>query len=386
MKILIVSHEYPPVGGGGANACYFLSREYAAQGHEVTVLTAQFHGNPQDEMINGVHIHRVDVKRKKQEKSNLLEMGFFLMKAWKKAEKLQEQYQFDISQIFFGIPSGPVGLHLKRKYQLPYIVRFGGGDIPGAQKRYALLYKVLNPFLRNIWKNASGLVANSEGLQLRAERFEDKYPIACIANGVDTEFFHPAESKNMQDVEAPEMEIKSKDITVLFVSRLIEGKGLQDIIPHLQKISEASGRKVLLQIVGDGPYRENLEALTRETHMEQYVTFEGRKNKQELLSYYGSADFFILPSRSEGMPNVVLEAMAMGLPIIMTPCEGSKELIHENGYIAPIDQFIERMITMCKDKQLRNQFGRRSMELIQSEFTWSDKAKQYISLMENCVE
>ena len=84
--------------------------------------------------------------------------------------------------------------------------------------------------------------------------------------------------------------------------------------------------------------------MTDETKVRNLVRFEGRKNKDQVLRYYQAADLFLLPSLSEGMPNVVLEAMASGLPIVITPCEGSKELVTDNGVIAPLDNFADALI------------------------------------------
>ena len=89
MKILIVSHEYPPIGGGGANACFFLSREFARTGHQVTIVTAQYENLPIKETTSdGVLIHRVRCRRKNKEKSNFYEMFTYLVNAWKLTDKL----------------------------------------------------------------------------------------------------------------------------------------------------------------------------------------------------------------------------------------------------------------------------------------------------------
>lgn len=144
MKILILSHEFPPIGGGGANACFFLTREFAQKGHQVTILTAQFADLPHSEITKeGARIMRVPCRRMNKEKSSFLEMFSYLIRAWKQAEQLVKKEKYDICLTFFGIPSGPLALHLKRKYKLPYVVRFGGGDIPGAQKRFRYLYLIL---------------------------------------------------------------------------------------------------------------------------------------------------------------------------------------------------------------------------------------------------
>lgn len=371
MNILVVSHEFPPIGGGGANACYFLAREYALLGHQVTIVTSAYKNTPKEEVNHNLRIMRVRALRKKEEKSTFLEMFTYLCSAWCKVQKLARQEKFDICQIFFGIPSGPIGLYLNKRYQIPYVIRFGGGDIPGAQKRFSAVYKVLSPMIRAIWSNAATLVANSEGLKQRALQFESRYQIDIISNGVDNDFFTVKREQS-----------RESSINILFVSRLIQGKGLQYIIPEMGRINKECDQLVRLTIVGDGPYREELERITLESGMSAYVSFKGKKNKQELYFYYQNADFFILPSESEGMPNVVLEAMAMGLPVIMTPCGGSDELIHGNGKIVSIENFVDAMIALCKDEESRIRFGRQSAFLTRSKFGWQEKAQEYITIFE----
>lgn len=161
------------------------------------------------------------------------------------------------------------------------------------------------------------MIANSEGLQKRALDFENRYAVDIIENGVDNQFFAPDIGKRQTD-----------KITILFVSRLLARKGLQNLIPELPgiqaEVRRKSGREIQLVIVGDGPYRPVLEEMAAENKVQGFVHFEGGKNRDQVRQYYQAADLFVLPSLAEGMPNVVLEAMASGLPIVMTPCEEAK--------------------------------------------------------------
>lgn len=372
MKILIISHEYPPIGGGGANACMYLSQEYSKLGHEVTIITAWFPGLLEEEKINNVKIIRVKSKRAHKEHCSFSEMLSYICKAWPVANKLVKQNKFDICQIFFGIPSGPIGYMLKKKYKIPYVIRFGGGDIPGFQDRFAVVYKFIGPFLKIIWNNADALIANSEGLRKMAMGFHHKKEIGIICNGVDIEKFHP--------LQLNDKEIRSSEINLLFVSRLIERKGLQHIIPIMNYMQEKTDKQIKLTIVGDGPYRKKLEDLVIENNCEQLVNFVGQKDKKDLLPYYQNADLFILPSKKEGMPNVVLEAMACGLPVVMTPCEGSRELIKDNGYIVEIENISDKIIELCNDEALRKKMADNSLKCIYQDFQWEMVAHKYINI------
>mgnify|MGYP002068470500 FL=1 len=380
MKILMISHEYPPIGGGGANACMYLSREYAKAHHDVTIVSVWFEGQSETEDKNGVHIIRVKSKRRYKEHCSFLEMADYLCKAWPTVKSLEKEHHFDICQVFFGIPSGPIGYALRKKYRIPYVIRFGGGDIPGFQDRFAFLYKLIGPFLKVIWDHADALIANSEGLRKLALDFYDKNPVDIIYNGVDTENFYPfTKNRNNHDSD-------DERINLLFVSRLIERKGLQFVIPKLKEIEKKSHKKIRLLIVGDGPYKEELQRIAEMYDCMDKICFVGQKDKTELLPFYQQADIFILPSKKEGMPNVVLEAMACGLPIVMTPCEGSKELISNNGMISSIDTFSDKVTMLCANAALRQDMGRNSLANIEKDFQWKIVGKKYLDVLDTIVE
>ena len=382
MKILIISHEYPPVGGGGANACMYLSREYARAGHEVHIVTVWYEGTSEYEDITEygarISISRIKAKRNNKEHCGFAEMLDFLIKADKYADRLVKEAiatkaPFDICQIFFGIPSGPVGYRLKKKYKLPYVIRFGGGDIPGFQDRFTKVYRLIGPAIRHIWKEADALVANSEGLRSLAEGFCNKYPILVFPNGVDIEKFCPRAKK----------EYSNDRMELLFVSRLIERKGLQYVIPGLKKLEEESGKRIHLTIVGDGPYRHTLETLADEYSARDMISFVGQKDKEKLLPYYQEADVFVFPSKKEGMPNAVLEAMACALPIVMSPCQGSSELIDGNGIIsdqnlAHFNESLKKLI--CQSSSELEHMSECSRRRTEDRFSWKRTAENYVNL------
>lgn len=378
MNILAISHEYPPIGGGGSNACLFLLQGFARRGHTVSLVTAGFDRLPEKEVTRaGVRIYRVKAKRANKEHCSFMEMYDFLGKAKSCAFKLCKEEKFDIALIFFGIPSGPIGVSLKRKFKIPFVIRFGGGDVPGFQERFKSIYKVLGPSIKKIWKKSDARIANSDGLKKLAYEFYDKEEFKVIPNGVDVDVFMP-----------DDMRVSGRIFKILFVSRLIERKGLQFVIPQLPQLRdtlEAKGKGLRLTIVGDGPYRETLEQIAKENGVYDIIDFVGQKDKDQIVPYYQDADVFILPSKKEGMPNVVLEAMACGLPIIMTPCQGSKELISDNGFVCDVDDFGKKLYELSFDNAKRRFMGLASIRKVRSEFTWDKTTEKYLDLMKEIL-
>lgn len=370
MRILVVSHEYPPIGGGGANACFFLSKEFAKAGNDVEIVTVAYGDDKKLEKSCGVTIHRLDSKRKNKEHCSFGEMLDYLMKALSYTKELQRQEPFDICFVFFGIPSGPIGYSLKKRFGLPYVIRFGGGDVPGFQDRFKVVYKLLGPAVRRIWDYADGLVANSQGLKRLALYFYDKNEFKVICNGIDTDFFCPGKEDRGE----------KNCVRILFVSRLIERKGLQYVIPMLKDIQREANKEIRLVVVGDGPYRSTLEEIAVQSNVTDLIEFAGQKDKADIVKYYQQSDIFILPSKKEGMPNVVLEAMACGLPIVMTPCQGSEELIDGNGIVSAIEDFPSNILRIINSDDMLETMGKRSIEMAENIFSWNRTANEYIKL------
>lgn len=401
MNILWINHEYPPIGGGGATVTKALAREFAALGHSVTVVTAGYTdketglSTPAYEQVGGVIIYRLKCKRAKKESSTFFEMFSFLCAAFRFVPSLVKKAKYDIAYIFFGIPNGPLGWYLKKRYNIPYVIALGGGDIPGTQKRFKIVYTLLSPFLKIIWKNAVAVVANSEGLHNRATLYFDKARFAVICNGVDLTNIEKVisempESKITQhagDDNSSDVSSKYKKFCIVTTARILEGKGIQHVVEALSHLPDNVRKNVQYTIIGDGPYRSEIEQLAQKLKVTDYVEIAGMVPYAEVIKKLCEADVFVLTSHSEGMPNSVTEAMAVRLPVIMSNCEGSKELVDGNGFVIEINENIsselaKHIMTLYNDRNLAVKLGQHSYERVCGHFRWEKSAAEFLRLGE----
>jgi glycosyltransferase involved in cell wall biosynthesis len=315
MKLLLVNYELPPIGGGAGNATAQIARHLAAAGDEVRVLTSSYRGLPRREARDGYLIWRVPAVRRRPERCSPAEMLTFVLGGLGPALDLARAWRPEVACAFFGLPSGPLTLALERIFGIPYLVSLRGGDVPGfLSADLGRFHRLTRSTILTIWRHSRGLIANSAGL---AELTRQTWPDAAVhvvPNGVDTDAIRPPNRCHT----AP-----ATPLRVLCVGRLVRQKGFEFVLEALSRARAPS----LLRIVGDGPLRARLASRIAALGLEDRVDLVGWVDRADLPAYYQWADVLCLPSFEEGMPNVVLEAMAAGLPVIASDVYGIRDLV-----------------------------------------------------------
>ena len=377
MKILFFNYEFFPIGGGGSTVTKFLAEELVRKGHEVSLVTSKYKDLKEYEVINGVKVHRVKVVRRHRDRASIFEMLTYIISAFSYVRKFIGKEKPDIIHAFFVVPSGAVAYLMYKLYKIPYIIYLGGSDVPGVDKdRYGIIYNIVAPFIKLIWRNARFTVAASEGLKGYAINTDKKVKLTVIPNGVEFNRFKPAGNKK-----------KNRKIKLLAIGRLIPRKGFQYLIEALPEVIKNSKREFEVEIIGSGPYYGHLKELVRKHKIENKVKFLGLVEYENLIKYYQQADILINASYGEGMPLVVLEAMATGLPIIATNVAGNEELVKDNGIIVRArnpKELAGALIKVLNNDGLRKNMGKNSLKIIK-DYSWSRITEKYIELYKRAI-
>lgn len=193
-------------------------------------------------------------------------------------------------------------------------------------------------------------------------------PVKLIRNGVDLKRFNPKKYNKKR--------LKKKyglsDFTVLFLSKMMKNKGGDYFVKAAEKMPD-----VEFILAGDGPDRERVEAMAPGN-----VKKLGRVSEKEKLELYAASDLFVLPTISEGFPLVILEAMAMGLPIISTTIWGIQEVMGDRkcATLLPpkdLDRLVKEITTLKTDAKRRTIMGDAGRLDVKNEFNWDTIAKKY---------
>lgn len=200
-----------------------------------------------------------------------------------------------------------------------------------------------------------------------------KEKICVIANGVDARFC-PGDKMQMRG----QLDLPREDFIVLFVGLLVPVKGVEILVEALSAWN-AKGHWTCV-LVGDGPLSEELQGLAEDAGIDGQMRFVGRRSSREIPQWMQAADLLVLPSYSEGRPNVVLEAQACGIPVVATRVGGTAELVVEGETGLLVDsgasaQLRAALEALRDDAEQREKMGRRARAHIEgSGLTWTANA------------
>lgn len=226
---------------------------------------------------------------------------------------LDEGYDFDLIDAHYYYPDGVAAALLARHFKRPFTVTARGTDIN-------LISTYLIP--RRLMQWAANRASASIGVSLALTQAMAKIgmpesSLLTMANGVDLALFHIQPQASARVAlgwpEGP---------TLLSVGNLVENKGHHIAIEALTRLPQFR-----LVIAGEGPERHALESLGRRMKVSSRLQFLGRVDQDQLASCYSAADMLVLPSSREGWPNVLLESMACGTPVVATRVGGIPEIV-----------------------------------------------------------
>lgn len=162
--------------------------------------------------------------------------------------------------------------------------------------------------------------------------------------------------------------LSKSDIIGCWAGRITKQKGLDYFINAVMELGKS--RSVKYVIVGDGPDGSQIKNLVHKYGLTNQFIFTGFVNQKEVYEYMGCSDFFVFPSRYECLPYAILEAMAVGLPCIVSDVGGNRELVEDgyNGYVVPLGDtraLAEAIGKLLDSPDIRKRFGENSTELSQ---------------------
>lgn len=355
LRVLFLTTAYPAYAGDPrGHHVHNLARQLVGSGVDITSVAPILPGASLTENIDGVEVHRFRyspfgreqlakgvsgiVPNLKAKPQLAVQIAPMVLQMGRAARRLVASH--DVLHAHWMYPGGFVGLRVGRNAGIPVVVTAHGGDVNAA-----VAIPALRLLVRRVGNSVDRVLTVSDDLAAKLRSIGVKaQQIDVVPLGVDT-----AEPRDRSQVRSIPR--------VLFVGSLIRRKAVDTLIRALQHVPSGS---MEVEIIGDGPERKHLEEMAHATSVP--VIFRGAMPPHEVSSALANTDCLVLPSRSEGRPVVVMEAMAAGLPVVASDIPGTRELVShgETGLLFQLDDaqgLADTLSQLAADPTMRDRLG-----------------------------
>jgi glycosyltransferase involved in cell wall biosynthesis len=368
MKIVQVTPEFPPNCGGIGYYVFYLSKELIKMGYEILVV---LRGKDNRSYCHG----QIRVRSVKVGGRSPLNLPVFS----KKIGRVLLEEKADLVHIHSTVmptlnSNCPIMVtaHWCNKEGIPLFHR----PIRNLDALYRnLMFPIYTIIESNLVKSCKKLTVVSNSLR---KEFENHYGTTAevVYNAVDTELFNV----NSQS---------RRDNAILFAGKLCIGKGIVDLL-EIAELLNKSHPETKLYIIGKGPLKRHIKKSIRNRHLTN-VSMLDSIGHSELIKYYHITQALVLPTYYEGLPNVVLEAMACELPVIASKVSGIPEQVEDNvtGFLVPpgdIQCFYKKIVELLESPDKRNILGKNARKKVLENFTWNLVAKRIADNYQQILE
>lgn len=367
MRILMATPGYPPQVGGVERVAYNLAQEYVRRGHQVAVVAPNFADEPTSSTVERVEVHRLPYPMPQRSPRDILEFACRFPFADIAFNRLVGTFRPDVINSHFAATTNSLyAIHAAERHKLPLVVSLHGGDVETM------------PYKSTCWRITSlaalrcaqGLTACSDYLRVSAGKLaEEAYRAKVVRNGVNAEEFASCAA----DREEP---------FFLGMGRLVREKGFDILLDAFRSVVSARP-DLRLVLVGGGPEEYALKTQAESLGVMDNVVFRSGESRRAVIHTLQASMAVVVPSRSEALGIVNLEAMAAGKAVIAAAVGGVPEVVRdrETGILVPPEDpeaLAAAMIEIAANVELRRKLGANGRKKVVAEHSWSSAASDYL--------
>jgi glycosyltransferase involved in cell wall biosynthesis len=372
---MVCDEFYPDIGGGSLYATG-LSVALAKLGAEPIVITHTHAGQQEEDEFEGVKVKRLK--------------GFVMPRIDRMisaglARRLHEYIKFGNFNVVHGqdiySPMALLSIHSARKRKIPSVLTCH--SVHKSKGLWRLIYRPITSAMTR----ANRVIAVSgaaKGFCVELGVPDEK--IEIIPNGVDLSIFNA-------DVDGSAMRTKlgvKQEPLIATAIRLVKRKGPGHLVNAFSKVIKAMSN-AKLAIAGGGTEAASLRTQIKKLGLEKSVLMLGRLQREQVAELMAAANVFVLPSMFESFGLVLLEAMAVGTPVVCTRTQGALEIVKdgEDGLVVPLendDALADAIVRVLNDRQLAERLRANGQKTVHEKFSWEKTAKKTLALYEKVRE
>jgi len=309
--------------------------------------------------------------------------GLFAFRAMKeKVLQLHKERRFDVIYATDLFPDGDAAARLARYIKIPAACLAIGVDVNVTAHTSNMMYR---HFVRTA-QALDGTLACGHAVADGLHAITGKRPL-CVYGVIDLQEFFPISKKSAL---RKELDLPADKLIALYAGYLTKRKGIYELIEAFSKIRR-KGLDVMLVMCGSGPEESALKALIRGKNIEDSIRMVGEVEPEQMSKWMQVSDLFVLATHTEGMPNVVMETMACGVPVIATAVGGLPAAIGdcEGAILVPpknVGAFADTIMKVVNDSKLRKRMQKAARKRAEQDFDIEQNARRILDYLQQIIE
>jgi len=295
--------------------------------------------------------------------------------------------RIDVVHAHWLIPNGPIAARVARSHGLPLVLSLHGSDVSVSER-----VRAIGRVARRTLSQASAVTAPSADLLERAHRLGATGDLCLIPYGADVDAL--TATQDAAERLRARLGLTRDRVVVVGIGRFVSVKGFPYLIDAVAQ-ARSTCPELHLVLVGDGDLRTDLAARARAQGVFEHTSFPGMVDRSEVADYLALADLVVVPSINfeglvDGLPNVALEAMAAGKPLVATRVGGLPDLVRDEGNGLLVEEkdsgaLAGAVVRLARDPRLRTELGASARQEIRTARSWDHVAAQYVDVFERAI-